>query len=112
MRVPLEPAAEDIDLPLEHIPALGDREFVIVTRDAHLEAGQADAVRRILERAPDALIVSARSPYDASLWPQARRIACIYGGQTISLEGCADVLAGRAEVRGTLPVRLSTNGAA
>ncbi|HEX3466008.1 MAG TPA: beta-N-acetylhexosaminidase [Candidatus Elarobacter sp.] len=112
MRVAPEPAPEDVDVLLEHIPALGDREFVIVTRDAHLYATQDDAVQRILERAPDALIVSARSPYDALLWPQAKRIVCIYGGQPISLEGCADVLSGRAEVRGTLPVRLPTNGAA
>ena len=111
MRVPLEPAADDIDLLLEHIPALGDREFVIVTRDAHLYPGQYDAVTRILALAPDALVVSARSPYDALLWPQAKRVICIYGGQIVSLEGCADVISGRAEVRGTLPVRLTTNGA-
>ncbi|MEA2718525.1 MAG: beta-N-acetylhexosaminidase [Candidatus Eremiobacteraeota bacterium] len=111
MRVPLEPAADDIDLLLEHIPALGDREFVIVTRDAHLYPGQFDAVTRILTLAPDALIVSARSPYDALLWPQAKRVICIYGGQIVSLEGCADVISGRAEVCGSLPVRLTTNGA-
>ncbi|HEY0614620.1 MAG TPA: beta-N-acetylhexosaminidase [Candidatus Elarobacter sp.] len=111
MRVPLEPDAEDVDLLLEHIPALGDREFVVVTRDAHLYAGQHEAVMRILALAPDALIVSARSPYDTVLWPQATRMVCIYGAQTISLEGCADVLSGRAEVRGSLPVRLTTNGA-
>jgi beta-N-acetylhexosaminidase len=111
MRVPLEPAASDIDVLLEHVPALGDREFVIVTRDAHLYPAQKDAVTRILALAPDALVVSARSPYDALLWPQAQRVICIYGGQIVSLEGCADVLSGRAEVRGTLPVRLTTNGA-
>ncbi|HEY0393791.1 MAG TPA: beta-N-acetylhexosaminidase [Candidatus Elarobacter sp.] len=111
MRVPLEPAPEDVDLLLEHIPALGDREFVVVTRDAHLYPGQHHAVERILALAPDALIVSARSPYDTVLWPQAKRMVCIYGGQIISLEGCADVLSGRAEIRGTLPVRLTTNGA-
>ena len=111
MRVPLEPAADDIDVLLEHVPALGDREFVIVTRDAHLFPGQQAAVSRILALAPDALVVSARSPYDALLWPQAQRVICIYGGQIVSLEGCADVLSGRAEVRGRLPVRLTTNGA-
>ena len=111
MRVPLEPMADDVDLLLEHIPALGDREFVVVTRDAHLYPGQQDAVMRILALAPDALIVSARSPYDTVLWPQARRMICIYGGQIVSLEGCADVLSGRAEVRGTLPVSLTANGA-
>jgi hypothetical protein len=111
MRVRLEPAPDDVDLLLEHIPALGDREFIIVTRDAHLFPSQEKAVERILERAPDALIVSGRAPYDALLWPQAKRVICIYGGQMVSLEGCADVISGRAEVRGTLPVSLTRNGA-
>ena len=111
MRVPLEPAADDVDVLLEHIPALGDREFIIVTRDAHLFPGQAAAVARILALAPDALVVSARSPYDALLWPQAKRVVCIYGGQAISLEGCADVLSGRAPISGMLPVRLTQNAA-
>ena len=111
MRVPLEPAADDVDLLVEHIPQLGDREFVLATRDAHVFPGQRDAVARILGRAPDALIVSSRSPYDALLWPRARRVVCIYGTQPISLEGCADVLTGRAPAGGTLPVRLAANAA-
>ena len=109
MRVPLEPATDDVDLLLEHVPRLGDREFVVVTRDAHLFPGQRDAVARILALAPEALIVSARSPYDAALWPQARRVVCIYGSQPIAFEGCADVLAGRAAAGGTLPVRLAAD---
>ena len=111
MRVALDPASNDIDLLLEHVAALGDREFVLVTRDAHLHANQHDAVVRILTLAADALIVSARAPYDALLWPPARRVLCIYGDQPISIEGCADVLAGRAEARGTLPVRLAEDAA-
>ena len=111
MRAAIEPAADDVDLLLEHVAALGDREFVLVTRDAHVHAAQRDAVARILARVPDALIVSARAPYDALLWPPARRVLCIYGDQPISIEGCADVLAGRAEARGTLPVRLTEDAA-
>jgi beta-N-acetylhexosaminidase len=111
MRVAIDPASDDVDLLLEHVAALGDREFVLVTRDAHLHAGQQTAVARILAQAPDALIVSARAPYDALLWPPARRVLCIYGDQPISIEGCADVLAGRAEARGTAPVRLTEDAA-
>ena len=111
MRAALEPAAADIDLLLYHIAALGDREFVLMTRDAHLHAAQHDAVARILGHASNAVIVSARAPYDALLWPQARRVLCIYGDQAISIEGCADVLTGRADVRGTLPVRLTEDAA-
>ena len=111
MRVPLEPAAGDIDLLLEHIPALGDREFVIVTGDAHVHGAQRAAVERVLALAPDALIVSGRAPYDALSWPRARRVVCIYGSGGVSLEGCADVLSGRQEARGVLPVRLVENSA-
>jgi len=111
MRVPLHPAAEDVDLLLEHVAALGDREFVVVTRDAHRSAAQTQAVARILSLVPDALIVSARSPFDARLWPNARRVACIYGDGSVALEGCADVLSGRAPLLGTLPVRLNGSAA-
>jgi len=106
MRVPLEPDGDDVDLLLEHVTRLGEREFVLVTRSAHLYPAQRDAVARLLAVVPDALIVSAREPYDAPLWPQARRIACIYGDKPLAFEGCADVLSGRAEPRGILPIRL------
>ena len=66
---------------------------------------------RILDLAPHALIVSAREPYDAPLWPQAERVLCIYGDEQLAFEGCADVLSGRAEPGGTLPVRLSETDA-
>jgi beta-N-acetylhexosaminidase len=111
MRVPLDPAPDDVDVLLEHIPALGEREFVVVSGDAHLHGAQRAAVERILTLAPDTLIVSGRAPYDALLWPRARRVVCIYGTQAVSLEGCADVLSGRWEACGVLPVRLVENSA-
>ncbi|HYZ16937.1 MAG TPA: beta-N-acetylhexosaminidase [Candidatus Acidoferrum sp.] len=111
MRVPLEPDADDVALLLEHIPRLGDREFVVVTRDAHLYPAQRDAVARILHVAPEGVVISARAPFDALLWPAAHRVACIYGDQAIAFEGCADVLSGLADARGTLPVHVAQNAA-
>ncbi len=111
MRVALEPDADDVELLLQHVGALGDREFVAVTRDAHLYPAQRDAVARLLACAPHTMIVSARAPFDAALWPRATRVVCIYGGGDVSLEGCADVLSGRAPARGTLPVRLAHDAA-
>ncbi len=111
MRVPLAPDGDDLELLLEHLPRLGDREFVVVTRDAFANLTQREAVARILAVAPDALIVAARGPADAALWPQARRVACTYGDRPPAFEGCADVLSGRADATGTLPVRLDEHAA-
>ncbi len=109
MRVPLEPDEDDLALLLDHVPRLGDREFVVVTRDAFAHPPQREAVARILASSPEALIVAARGPADAALWPQARRVACIYGDRPPAFEGCADVLSGRAAASGNLPVRLGEN---
>jgi beta-N-acetylhexosaminidase len=111
MRVDLEPDLEDVDLLLEHIPRLGDREFVVVTRDAHLHPAQREAVARIVALAPQALIVSARAPFDATLWPAARRVVCLYGDQQLALEACAEVLTGEIPARGVPPVHLNENAA-
>jgi beta-N-acetylhexosaminidase len=104
MRVALDPDADDIDLLLAHLPSLGDRNFVLTVRRAHLHPAQRDAVARILAVVPAALVISANEPYDALLWPQARNVACIYGDDAVAFAGCADVLSGRAAAAGTLPV--------
>ncbi|GAC1543690.1 MAG: glycoside hydrolase family 3 protein [Candidatus Velthaea sp.] len=111
MRVPLEPDADDLDLLLAHLPSLGDRNFVVMTRRAHLYPAQAHAVERILALVPNAIVLSAREPYDAALFRAARHLACIYGDERISLEGAADVLSGRAEAAGTLPVSIDRSSA-
>jgi beta-N-acetylhexosaminidase len=107
MRIPLEPDADDLDLLLAHLPALGDRNFVVVTRRAHLYPGQAAAVTRIVDALPDAFLVSAREPYDALHWPSARNVMCIYSDEALAFAGCADVLSGHATPQGLLPVSLA-----
>ena len=79
MRVALDPDPDDVELLLAHLPTLGDRNFVITTRRAHLHAHQQAAVERVLTRIPGAVLVSAAEPYDAALWPAATTVACIYG---------------------------------
>jgi beta-N-acetylhexosaminidase len=106
MRVALDPDDDDIDLLLGHLPSLGDRNFVITVRRAHLHPRQQAAVARILALVPAAAIVSAAEPYDALLWPQAQTVACIYGDDAVAFAACAGVLSGRAEAAGTLPVTI------
>ncbi len=109
MRVALEPDAGDIDVLLAHLPTLGDRNFVLVIRRAHLYAAQRAAIERILVCVPAAIVVSAREPYDAALFAGAHNVACIYGDEPLSLEGCADVLSARVPAAGQLPVSLDRN---
>ncbi|MBV9440585.1 MAG: beta-N-acetylhexosaminidase [Candidatus Eremiobacteraeota bacterium] len=109
MRVPLAPERADVDLLLQQLAQLGEREFVVVTRDAHLEPAQRDAAQRILALVPRTLAVSARSPYDAALGGAAGRAVCIYGDTSLAFEGCADVLTGRSVAVGTLPVAGAEN---
>jgi beta-N-acetylhexosaminidase len=104
MRVALDPDDDDVELLLAHLPALGDRNFIVTVRRAHLHAGQRDAVERIVTLVPDAVIVCAAGPYDAALWPRARTVACIYGDDEVAFAACADVLSGRAAAGGRLPV--------
>ncbi len=88
MRVPLEPDDDDLDLLLSHLPSLGDRNFVVVMRRAHLYSRQRAAIDRILATVPGTILISAREPHDAALFPQARTIAAIYGDQRLAFAGC------------------------
>jgi len=115
MRVPLAPDEDDIDLLLALIDSqrgLAPRTFVVLMRRAHLYPLQASAVRAILARAPETIVVSAREPYDLSVaWSaQARNTACIYGDENVSIEGLADVMTG-ATVQGRLPVSVRAEDA-
>jgi beta-N-acetylhexosaminidase len=106
MRVALDPDDDDLELLLGHLPSLGDRNFVVTTRRAHLHTKQRSAVERILALVPAALVVSAAEPYDARLWPAAQTVACIYGDDAVAFAACADVLSGSAAPGGQLPVPL------
>jgi len=106
MRVAVDADADDVDLLAGQLPSLGDRNFVIVTRRAHLYPNQRAAVQQLLTAIPDAIVISAAEPYDAELWPAARTVGCIYGDDATAFAACADVLSGAAIAAGTLPVTL------
>jgi hypothetical protein len=68
------------------------RRVVVMMRRAHLHPEQASAIARLLGAAPDAILISAREPYDAALFERARNLACIYNDTEVSLNGLADVM--------------------
>ena len=104
MRVALAPGGDDVELLLAHVPALGERNFVLVVRRARLHAAQRSAVERLLGAVPNAIVIAAAEPWDAFVFPTARNVACTYGDDALMLDACADVLCGRAEPLGRLPV--------
>ena len=96
MRVSLDPRADELELLQNVIAGMPGRQVVIVMRRAHLHPAQASAIERLLEVVPDAMLVSAREPFDAPLFAGARNLACIYNDTEVSLEGLADVMTAAA----------------
>jgi len=95
MRVPLDPAPDDLRLLLSVVGGLGERAFVVVTRRADLHPAQRTAVDALVRARPHAIVISAREPYDAALFEGAESVACIYGDQAVSFDGLAELMAVR-----------------
>jgi beta-N-acetylhexosaminidase len=103
--VPLDPSDVDVAAALDAV-ARSRRRPIVLMRRAHLVPAQARAVATILERFPDALVVSVREPYDCALFPQAQHLLATYGDNTASLGGLADVIFSDGVATGVLPVDL------
>ncbi|MHB8356087.1 MAG: beta-N-acetylhexosaminidase [Vulcanimicrobiaceae bacterium] len=102
VRVDLDPGEAQIESAIAEIVGSG-RNPVVLMRRAHLYRRQAEMVRRLLLRFPDALLVSAREPSDAFEFPQARNVLAVYGDDAPSIEGLAEILYGAAQPSGRLP---------
>lgn len=103
VRLPLEPQEDGVAAAISKLRELGKRPIVLMRR-AHVYAKQAEAIARVLEAFPDALLVSTREPFDAFDMPQARNVLCTYGDDAPSMAGLADVLFGGAAAVGRYPL--------
>ncbi len=102
---PLDPDAEEQRAIVHDVVASRRRPLVLMRR-AHVYGNQLNAVRMLVERFPDAVVVSLREPYDCALVPQARHLLATYGDDTASIGALADVLFGNVLPAGSLPVSL------
>jgi beta-N-acetylhexosaminidase len=93
LRLPLQPRAGDAGLALNRIHASSKRPVVLMRR-AHVYGEQRDTVEQIVSAFPDALLVSAREPFDSGLFPAARNVLCTYGDDAPSMQGLSDVIFG------------------
>ncbi len=80
------------------------RRPLILARRAHRHGAQAGAIARIIDRHPDALVVSLLEPFDVPLFGSARHLLATCGDTAVSLGGLADVIFGGSMPRGRLPI--------
>jgi beta-N-acetylhexosaminidase len=104
--VPLDPPPNALDETFSQL-RLRDRRPIVMARRAHIYSRQARAIGSIIERFPDALIVSALEPFDVPEFAAARHVVASYGDDASAIGGLADVLFGNALPEGKLPVALS-----
>src|SRR5688572_8182921 len=80
---------------------------IVATTDAKLYPGQVKLVTELLAKTPNIILVSVRTPYDSSVLPSVSTVLAAYGNNRPALQAIADVLMGKAEASGVLPVSLS-----
>ncbi|HYL28263.1 MAG TPA: glycoside hydrolase family 3 N-terminal domain-containing protein [Candidatus Nitrosotalea sp.] len=78
--------------------AASRRRPLLLARRAHLHAAQVQAIVEILNRYPDACVVSLLEPFDLPLFARARHLLATHGDSVASIRGLSDVLFG-----GSLP---------
>jgi beta-N-acetylhexosaminidase len=80
--------------------------IVLVTRNAALLPEQAAVARMLAALGRPLILAAVRSPYDATILSNTAATLLTYGDPDVSLRALVDVLAGRAEAQGRLPVTL------
>ena len=97
----LQPEAAEVEKLIASLESIRER-VVVLMRRAHMHEQQQDAIQRILDHKPDALIVSLLEPSDAFIFPDARHVLCTYGDDEVLLKALHNVLCGREEAIGHL----------
>jgi beta-N-acetylhexosaminidase len=99
----IDPGIEECDAILARLAAAGRRPLLL-TRSAHRHRAQAQTIALILERYPDALVVSLGEPFDVPALGGARHFLAAYGDDASSIGGLADVIFGGSMPTGELPI--------
>jgi beta-N-acetylhexosaminidase len=79
---------------------------IMVTQNAHRCARQAELARLVAERCPEHVFIGTRTPYELGDLPQVRNYLAAYSSRPEALRACAEVLLGKREAKGRLPVTL------
>ena len=82
------------------------RKVIITTVDANVYPGQVRLVTELLAINPNIITILVRTPYDISVLPIVPTVLAAYGSKPPALQAIADVLMGKSERCGVLPVIL------
>jgi len=97
-----KPAASEIRA-LREVTAGYDL-LIVGTISAHLQLEQATLVKELLATGVPAVTVAMRTPYDLSVYPEAKTHVCTYGIEPGALAALASALFGAIPFQGQLPV--------
>ena len=87
--------------------AQSQRRPLLLAQRARRYSEQAGAIAEILDRYPDALVVSLFEPFDLGLFGNARHLLAAYGDDEASIGGIADVIFGGSMPTGRPGVALN-----
>lgn len=105
LATPQNPAREEIDRILEACE--GASSVTIGTYNGLLRPGQMELVRGAAELGLPCCCVALRNPYDLACLPDNVRTIAAYDYDVRTLPVIAEILSGRREARGRLPVKLN-----
>jgi len=80
--------------------------IIIATLNAMQFSKQGTLVQALAKEARPLVVVALRSPYDLLMFPDQTTYVAIYGETSPSLEAMADLVCGKIQPRGLLPVDL------
>lgn len=80
--------------------------LVILTLNAAVQESQRNFVSELIATGVPADVIAIRTPYDAAAFTDAARVYCTYEFTKSAFETMAEVLVGKTEISGKLPVRI------
>lgn len=94
---------------------MADAQAVVLgtSRTSAMDKKQFQLVGSLLEKAKKngqkVLLLSLLNPYEIPLYPAAKTVIALYGATEPAMETAAQILLGKAQAKGQLPVRLTTS---
>jgi beta-N-acetylhexosaminidase len=86
--------------------AASSEAVIFFTHRSNINTGQITLAKKIIDMKKPTIVVSMDVPYDLAELPEAGACVAIYGKRECNMRALADVLFGKAEPTGVLPVTL------